>query len=191
MPAKNQKQLNFFKLVKAYKEAGEMGVYRQYKFLEGSKSKLTPDYMAKITKTAATIKDADLLDFVSGIEGDTIVGDKRDLKAGYWARFRGKFRTTTGEPREGEFIALITRVDHSKGVVNFSHHGFRNMYGNTTEMPKRENVSNLQFQHLDYALFDNVLQTGKTWQEVVKKRDAIQEIIRKIAFSVLFERSNT
>jgi hypothetical protein len=185
MPAKNKKQQNFFILVKAYKDGGEINLKRQYKFLDGSKSKLTPEYMAKIIKTASTIKDADLIDFTSGIEGDAILGDKRDLKAGFWARFRGKYRTTKGEPREGEFIGYITRVDNSKGVVNFSHNGFRNMYGQTTEMPKRENVSSLEFQFLDYALFDNVIQTGKTWQEVVAKKPELYEQIKKIIWSVL------
>ena len=178
MPSKNKKQQNFFILVKAFKEGGEINVKRQYKFLEGPKFRLTPEYMSKIITTAGKIKDADLADFASGIEGDTVLGDKRELKTGYWAWFRGKYRTTTGEPREGEFIGYITRVDHSKGVVNFSHNGFRNMYGNTTEMPKRENVSSLQFQFLDYALFDNIIQTGKTWQEVAKPRETIQETVR-------------
>jgi hypothetical protein len=180
MPSKNKKQLNFFLLVKAYKENGEIGVKRQFNHLEGYKPRLTVDYMKKLIKTANTIQPADLIDMTSGIEDDNTLGDKRDLKVGYWALFRGKFKPASSIneiPQEGEFVAQIKRVDNSKGVVNFNQNGFRNKYGNTMVIPRRANVSNPDFIYLDYALFNNVIKTGKTPQEVAKQKEALTESI--------------
>jgi len=183
MPSKNNKQLNFFRLVKAYKDNGDMGVYKQHKHLEGYKPMLTPSYMEKIVKTANSISGADLIDMTSGIVGDNPLGDNRDIKAGYWALFRGKYKTpgqTDEVPKEGEFIALIKRVDNQKRVVNFHYDGFRNKYGQTTIIPKRANVSNPEHMYLDYALFDNIIRTGKTPQEVAQPKESLEESIRKI-----------
>lgn len=90
MPSKNKKQLNLFLLVKAFKENGEIGVKRQLKHLEGYKPRLTAKYMEKLAKTALSITSADLIDMTSGIKGDNPLGDVKELKAGYWALFRGK-----------------------------------------------------------------------------------------------------
>jgi hypothetical protein len=190
MPSKNKKQLNFFLLVKAYKEFGDMGVYRQYKYLEGYKPRLTDDYMAKISKTANSINPADLIDMTSGVEGDNPLGDKRDLKAGYWALFRGKYKPYGSKdevPKEGEFIAMIKRVDNQKGVVNFHQHGFRNKFGQTMEIPRRANVSHPEHMFLDYALFDNVIRTGKNPQEVARERENLEEV-RKIVRKLIEEK---
>lgn len=190
MPSKNKKQLNFFLLVKAYKESGEMGVKRQWKFLEGSKPRLTPEYMGKLIKTALSIKPADLIDLTSGIDKEDEVGDKRDLKAGFWALFRGKYKPRGANdeiPKEAEFIAQIKRVDVQKGVVNFNHNGFRNKFGQTMEIPKRANISSLEHVYLDYALFDNVIRTGKNPQEVAREKENMEESIRKIVKEVLNE----
>jgi regulator of replication initiation timing len=189
MPSKNKKQLNFFLLVKAYKEYGEMGVFRQYKYLEGQKPKLTDEYMYKIIKTAENIKPADLIDLTSGTEVDNPVGDKKDLKAGYWALFRGKYKPKNSKDethKEDEFVAMIKKVDNQKGVVNFNHNGFRNKFGQTMEIPKRANVSNPEFMFLDYALFDNIIRTGKTPQEVARERENLEEV-RKIIRNILKE----
>src|SRR3989304_455787 len=83
MPSKNKKQLNFFLLVKAYKESGENGVFRQLKHLEGYKPRLTPTYMNKLIKTAESIADSDLIDMTSGVEGENPLGDTRNLKANH------------------------------------------------------------------------------------------------------------
>jgi hypothetical protein len=148
--------------------------------------------MEKIVKTANSISGADLIDMTSGIVGDNPLGDNRDIKAGYWALFRGKYKVpgqTDEVPREGEFIALIKRVDNQKKVVNFHHDGFRNKYGQTTIMPKRANVSSLEHMYLDYALFDNIIRTGKTPQEVAQPKESLEESIRKIVRKTLFEQS--
>jgi hypothetical protein len=189
MPSKNKKQLNFFLLVKAFKENGEIGVKRQWKFLEGYKPRLTPAYMQKLVKTANSITDADLIDKTSGVEGNDPLGDTRELKAGYWALFRGKYRVpgqTDEVPREGEFIANIKNVNAQKGVVNFNHNGFRNQYGQTMIIPKRANASSLEHMYLDYALFDNIIKTGRTPEEVAKERDNLEEV-RKIIRNILKE----
>ena len=192
MPSKNRKQLNFFLLVKAYKENGEIGVKRQWKFLEGYKPRLTPAYMEKLIKTAKSITDADLIDMTSGVEGDDPIGDTRELKPGYWALFRGKYKVpeqTDDTPKEGEFIAQIKNVNQQKGVVNFNHNGFRNKYGQTMIMPKRANASSLEFMYLDYALFDNVIKTGRSPQEVAEEKENLEESVRKMVRKAFLKES--
>jgi len=189
MPSKNTKQLNFFLLVKGYKEGGTIGLQRALKLLKGYKPKLTTSYLAKLIDTANRIKEADLVDLTSGIEGQNPLGDNREIKAGYWALFRGKYKVpgqTDEVPREGEFIALIKRVDNQKKVVNFHHDGFRNKYGQTMIIPKRANVSSVEFMYLDYALFDNIIKTGKTPQEVAEPKEIMKEI-RKTVQNILKE----
>jgi len=152
MPSKNKKQLNFFLLVKAYKESGENGVFRQLKHLEGYKPRLTPTYMNKLIKTAESIADSDLIDMTSGVEGENPLGDTRNLKVGYWALFTGKYKPAGSKdeiPKEGEFIAQIKKVDNAKGLVEFNQKGFRNKYGNTIFIPRRAVVINQEFQYLD------------------------------------------
>lgn len=192
MPSKNKKQLNFFLLVKAYKEYGEIGVKRQWKNLNGYKPKLTLDYIAKLTKTADNINSADLIDLTSGLEGDSQLGDKRDFKVGYWALFRGKFKPHGSKneiPNEGEFIAQIKKVDNQNNIVNFHQSGFRNKFGNTIETPKRATITHPEHLYLDYSLFDNIIRTGKTPQEVAKKRENLEESIKKVVRKILEEDS--
>src|SRR3972149_2287763 len=180
MPSKNKKQLNFFLLVKAYKESGENGVFRQLKHLEGYKPRLTPTYMNKLIKTAESIADSDLIDMTSGVEGENPLGDTRNLKVGYWALFTGKYKPAGSKdeiPKEGEFIAQIKKVDNAKGLVEFNQKGFRNKYGNTIFIPRRAVVINQEFQYLDYALFDNVIRTGKNPQELAKPKENMEESI--------------
>lgn len=193
MPSKNRKQFNFFLLVKAYKENGDIGVKRHWKFLEGYKPRLTPAYMEKLIKTANSITDADLIDKTSGVEGNDPLGDVRELKPGYWALFRGKYKVpgqTDEIPKEGEFIAQIKNVNQQKGVVNFNHNGFRNKYGQTMIIPKRANASSLEFMYLDYALFDNVIKTGRSPEEISEEKVSMEESIRKIVNNIFKEEEN-
>lgn len=190
MPAKNKKQLNFFLLVKAFKENGEIGVKRQWKFLDGYKPRLTPVYIGKLVKTADSITDADLIDKTSGIEGDDQLGDTRKLKPGYWALFRGKYKIpnqTDEIPKEGKFIAQIKNVNQQKGVVNFNHNGFRNKYGQTMIIPKRANTSSLEFMYLDYALFSNIIKTGRSPEEISEERISIEESTRNIVRQIFLK----
>jgi hypothetical protein len=116
----------------------------------------------------------------SGIEGDNPIGDKRDLKAGYWALFRGKYKPSYSAdeaPKEGEFIAQISRVDNQKGIVNFNPHDFRNKQGKKMAIPRRAVVTNPEHMFLDYAFFDNVIKTGKSPQEVAQVEN-LEEVIR-------------
>lgn len=186
MPAKNQKQLNLFLLIKAYKEYGEIGVRHKLSQLQGYKPRLTPAYMDKLAKTAKTIKDSDLLDLTSGIEGDNVLGDKKELKVGYWALFKGQYKKD-GLTQDGEFIAQIKRVDNNSKVVNFSQKDFKNKYGQNIIIPRRANISNPDHIYLDYALFDNVIKTGKSPMEIAQKRENLEESIRKIIQKIFLE----
>ena len=175
MPAKNKKQLNFFLLVKGFKDGQDIGLKTAYKRLEGYKPRLTPEYIDKIKKAAWTIQDADLLNLTSGIESEAVLGDKKDLKVGYWALFRGKTRISPAETKENEYIGKITRVDNSKMIVNFNINDFRNKFGVRILPVKRVDISDNNFQYLDYSSFDNIIKTGKTPEEVAKKRELVSE----------------
>jgi hypothetical protein len=191
MPSKNKKQLNFFLLVKAYKENGEEGVKSQWSRLSGYKPRLTPEYINKLSKAAQSINPADLLDLTSGIEGDNQLGDIREFKVGYWALFRGKYKPSGSNDessKEGEFIAQIKRVDNQKGRVHFNQNGFRNKFGQTMAIPRKADASNLDQMYLDYALFQDVIKTGKTPQDVAKTRENLEESVRKIIRKILFNK---
>jgi hypothetical protein len=183
MPSKNQNQLNFFLLVKAFKEDGVRGVFTKRKDLQGFKQKITKEYIEKIQNVSEKIKEADLLDMTSGIEGDNPLGDNRTIKVGYWALFKGKHRTKNREIKDVVLIGQIIRVDNETKVVNFNINDIRNMFGSKIAALYRVDITDTDHQYLDYAHFNKILKTAKTPMELATKRAAsevIREEVRKI-----------
>lgn len=178
MPSKSKKQLNYFKLVKAYKDSGYKGLFDMWKTIFGKRPFPPSEYINKIVSTSQKIKDVDLADLASGLEGESVVGDKRDIIVGYWALFTGKYRDSKGIPKENKFIAQIKKVDFNNGIANFNRFEFYNRFGARTETPYRLVVTNPDFQFLDYAYFKNIIKTGKSVKEVAEPRDG--SIIKEI-----------
>lgn len=178
MQAKSKKQLNYFRLVKSYKDSGYKGLFNTWKEIFGRRPFPPSEYINKIVDTSQKIKDSDLLDLTSGVEGEAVVGDKRDIKVGYWALFNGRYRDSKGIPKEGKFIAQIKKVDFNNSIANFNRFEFYNRFGARTETPYRVVVTNPEFQFLDYAYFKDIIKTGKSVKEISETREG--SIIKEI-----------
>lgn len=185
MPSKSKHQQNYFKLVKAYKDFGYKGFFTTWKEIFGQRPYPSSTYINKVIKTSQKIKDADLQDLASGIEGQSVVGDKLDIRVGYWALFKGKYRDSKGIPQENKFIAQIKRVDFNKSIVNFNHFEFYNRFGARTETPRRLVVTDAEFQFLDYAYFKDIIKTGKKVKDIAETREGLlaKEVFGDESFS--------
>lgn len=185
MPALSKKQQNYFRLVKAYKDGSYKAFFSTWREIFGKRPYPSKEYISKVVETSKKIKDADLLDLASGVEGENVIGDKRDIKVGYWALFKGKYRDSKGIPKENKFIAQIKRVDFNNGIANFNRFGFYNRFGARTETPLRVVVTHPEFQFLDYAYFRDIIKTGKTIKDISEPREGLlaQEVFGDEAFS--------
>jgi hypothetical protein len=179
MPSTSKKQLNFFKLVLAFKTGGMDSFYK--KWFELFKYRPLPDdsYIEKIKKTADTINAADLEDMASGKEGDDVLGDNREIKVGYYALFKGNYKTSLRDRdiKQGEFISKIKRVDNVNKIVNFQHGDYFRKDGARIFPPYRSKITSSEFELLDYAYFDDIIKTAKAPQELFEKRSPIFEEI--------------
>jgi hypothetical protein len=168
MPSKSKKQQNYFRLIKAYADGGYKEFFGTWKRIFGNRPYPNSDYINKVIDISKKIKYADLEDLSSGVEGESVVGDTRDIKVGYWALFSGRYRNSRGEPKENTFISKIKRVDHNNKIVNFDIYDFYNRFGGMIEVPRRLVVTHPEFQLLDYAYFKDILKTGKNKKDVVE-----------------------
>lgn len=179
MPAKSKKQLNFFKLVKAYVDGGPEGVMGMWGNIFPNRKPPTAENLDKIIKVADKINYADLEDLISGVEGkDTDFGNKRDFKVGHWMKFESWFSTHQGQKRKKTFIAKITRVRPDINLVNFNHQDIYSENGNKMTPVKRPRFTNTDYQWLDFAYFDQIKETAKNKEELVMKNE-IRKIVRE------------
>jgi hypothetical protein len=181
MPSKTEKQLNLFKIVKAYVDGGRTGLMGMWKDLYPNRD-LSDYEFEKIIRISKGIDYADLEDMASGIEGDEVLGDKKDIKVGYWMKFEAWFSNYKGEKRKGTFIAKITKVSPSIKIANFNSEDIYNKNGSKIAPLKRTRISDADRMWLDFAFFNQILETAKNKEELVMKNE-----IRKIVRDVLFE----
>jgi len=104
MPSKSRKQLNFFKLVKSYVDSGPEGVMNMWGEIFPGRKMPSSNELEKITNVADSVDYADLEDMASGVEGDEVLGDNRDIKVGYWMKFESWYTNSNGEKRKGTFV---------------------------------------------------------------------------------------
>lgn len=175
MPATSKKQLNYFKLVKSYKEGGIKSFFNMWRTI--FKDRPFPDktYIDTVAKTAQKIKPEDIEDMTSGLKGDDILGDLRDFKVGYWALFKGRYRDYKNTTQEGEFIAQINRVDFKNKIVNFNAGSMYNKFGGRIATQNRAIITDLDFPFMDYAYFKDVIKTSKNKNEIIEKRGLFAE----------------
>jgi hypothetical protein len=181
MPSKTEKQLNLFKIVKAYVDGGRTGLMGMWKDLYPNRD-FSDDEFEKIIRISKGIDYADLEDMASGIEGDEVLGDKKDIKVGYWMKFEAWFSNYKGEKRKGTFIAKITKVSPSIEIANFNSEDIYNKNGSKIAPLKRTRILDADRMWLDFAFFNQILETAKNKEELVMKNE-----IRKIVRDVLFE----
>jgi hypothetical protein len=181
MPSKSKKQLNLFKIVKAYVDNGPNGLMSAWKEIYPNR-KANRGEIKKIIDIASKIDYADLEDLSSGIDGEEILGSKLDIRVGYWMRFNAIYSDYKGEKKESILIAKIKTISPINKIVNFNSEDIYNKNGHKIAPLRRVKILDTNRMWLDYAYYDQILETGKTIESVVMKNE-----IRKIIRNILFE----
>ena len=179
MPSKTKKQLNFFKLVKAYVDGGAKDLMLAWKNMYSSNFP-TVKVVDKIKDVAQIINYADLEDMASGIEGEVVLGDKRDIKVGYWMKFETSYRDYHNKVFKNTFIAKITKIRPQEKLAIFNSNDLHNKNGNRIEPLRRiSGATTVENIWLDYAYFNQIIETAKTKEELTMKNE-IRKIIREL-----------
>jgi len=179
MPSKTKKQLNFFKLVKAYKDNGPEGVMSMWGKLFPGRKMPTADNLEKITNVSDKIDYADLEDLASGVDGDEVLGDSKEIKVGYWMKFDSWFSNHKGEKGKATFIAKIKSVRPDIKLVNFNSEDIYNKNGTKIAPVRRSKISSTERMWLDYAYFDQIKETAKDKKDLTMKNE-IRKIVREV-----------
>jgi hypothetical protein len=179
MPAKSKKQLNFFKLVKAYVDSGPEGVMNMWGKLFPKRKPPTAEQLEKIVNTSKSIKPADLEDMVSGVDGDEVFGNNKDFKVGYWMKFDSWYSTYQGQKKRGTFIAKIKRVRPDINLLNFNSEDIYSESGAKIAPVRRPRISSPDFIWLDFAYFDQIKETAKEKKDLTMKNE-IRKLVREV-----------
>lgn len=179
MPSKTKKQLNFFKLVKAYVDGGPKDFIIAWKNMYSS---IYPSVkvIEKIKDVAEKINYADLEDMTSGIVEDEVLGEKRDFKVGYWMKFETSYRDYRNQISKNTFIAKITKIRPQENLAIFNSNDLHNKNGNRIEPLRRvSGATTVENIWLDYAYFNQITETAKIKNELIMKNE-IRKIVRDL-----------
>jgi len=188
MPSKTKKQLNFFKLVKSYVDGGAKELVLAWRNMYNSDFP-SIKVMDKIKDVAQRIDYADLEDMASGVEGDEVLGDKKDVRVGYWMKFDSYYRDYHNKVFKNTFIAKITKMRPNEKMAIFNSNDLHNKNGIRIEPLRRvSGATTVENIWLDYVHFNQITETAKTKNELITKNE-IRKIIREL-ISEEFESSN-
>lgn len=177
MPSASKKQLNYFLLVKAYQDGGPDALVNKWKILYPKRRLPTEEYLEKIINTSDRIDPADLEDLTSGVEGDKVLGDKHEYKVGYWMKFSSWYRSAQGERKQGVFIAKISKVRPDIKLIGFNSEQLHNKNGVKIAPLRRAKISDPNFMWLDFAYFNQVIETSKDKDSLMEKQ--IRKLVRE------------
>lgn len=179
MPSKTKKQLNFFKLVKAYVDGGAKELMITWKNMYPSKYpsvKLTE----KIKNVAKKINYSDLEDMASGIVGDEVLGDERDIKVGRWMKFETSYSDYHNRIFKGIFIAKIKNIRPKEKIAIFNPNDIFSIRGNRIPTLKRaENATTTENIWVDYTHFNQIIEIAKTKEELIMKNE-FRKLVREL-----------
>lgn len=179
MPSKTKKQLNFFKLVKAYVDGGPKEFMITWKNMYASNYP-SVKVVEKIKDVAEKINYADLEDMTSGIEGEDVLGDKRDIKVGYWIKFEAPYRDYRNNLSKGTFITKINKIRPQEKIVQFSSEDLHSIRGARIGAVKRAyGATTVENLWIDFAHFNQIKETAKTKEELTMKNE-IRKIVRDL-----------
>ena len=183
MPSKNKKQLNLLKLVKSYVDNGLEGLFDEWNDIF-PKRKITQKEIEKIKIISNNIKYEDLEDFVSGIEGDDVLGLNNDVKVGYWVKFNAYYENSEGRKVTNPLIVRVTQVLPSLKLAKFNPQEVYNRNGVKTNPVKSPKYDITERMWLDYIMFDQIIEVSKDKKDLImknemKKRNELYEI-RKV-----------
>jgi hypothetical protein len=178
MPSKSKKQLKLFQIVKAYVDGGSVGLVDKWKETYPGRGFPSKSEIDKIVRISEKIDYADLEDMASGVEGDSDLGDTRQVKVGYWMKFEGWYMSRDNIKRKGAFIAKITRVRPDIKLVNFNSEEIYNYKGVRIAPLKRTKITNADSMWLDFAYFDQIMETAKDKNELVMKNEELRKLVK-------------
>jgi hypothetical protein len=171
MPSKTKKQLNFFKLVKSYVDSGPEGLIDMWKETFPNRSMPKKENIQKIIDVADKINYADLEDLASGVEGDEVLGDKKEIKVGYWMKFEAWYASHQREKKKGVFIAKIKKIVPGIKLVNFNSEDIYSKNGGKIAPLKRTKITSTDNMWLDFAYFDQIKETAKNKNDLIMLKE--------------------
>lgn len=177
MPSKSKKQLELFKLVKAYVDGGPDGFVIMWKNMYPSREYPDTITIEKVVKISETINYSDLEDMASNMEGV-------DIKVGNWMLFDAYYRNRSGGKSKNTFIAKIKKVVPNIKLVQFNSEDIYSKNGGKITPLKRTKVTSADRMWLDFAYFDQIKKTAQN-----KKDLAMLNEIRKMIRETLEEQT--
>jgi hypothetical protein len=182
MASLSKKQYDFFRTVKGYKEGGMEGLVKAWRRIFGDRP-LNEESVRKIIK-ASSISDEDLKEMLRPFSEEAETKEAT-IKVGNWILFKGKFKASSGEVIEREFIAQISRINNSLKIVNFSPENLYSKTGNKVGALKRANITNPNFPYMDFTFFDKIITVAQTKNELVHSN--MNESLRKMISETIKE----
>jgi hypothetical protein len=179
MPSKSKKQLELFRLVKAYVDDGPDGFVIAWKNTYPTRDYPDTDTIEKVVKISETIKYSDLEDMASGLEGV-------DIKVGNWMLFDAYYRKTSGDVGKGTFIAKINKVVPNIKLVNFNSEDIYSKNGGKIAPLKRTKITSTNNMWLNFAYFDQIKETAKNKNDLIMLKE-IRNIVRNCINEVMNE----
>jgi hypothetical protein len=170
MPSKTKKQLNLFKIVKSYVDGGGKEMLKTWYKLY-PKRKITNNDINKIIDISRKINYNDLIDMASGMEGDDVLGETKNIKVGYWIKFKSKYQSYHGEKKESVFIAKITSLKPYEKIAKFNPNELYNKNGTKINPVRKINYYNNDNIWLDMTYYDNILETERDIKKLIMKNE--------------------
>jgi len=171
MPSKSKKQLELFRLVKAYVDGGPDGFVIAWRNMYPTREFPDVNTIEKVVKISETINYSDLEDMASGIEGV-------DIKIGNWMLFDAYYRKQSGDVGKGTFIAKIKKVVPNIKLVQFNSEDIYSKNGGKIIPLKRTKITSTNRMWLDFAYFDQIKKTAKNKNDLAMLNE-IRKIIRE------------
>ena len=171
MPSKSKKQLELFRLVKAYMDDGPDGFVIAWRNTYPTRGYPDTDTIEKVVKISETIKYSDLEDMASGLEGV-------DIKVGNWMLFDAYYRKASGDKGKGTFIAKIKKVVPNIKLVQFNSEDIYSKNGGKIIPLKRTKITSTNRMWLDFAYFDQIKKTAKNKNDLTMLNE-VRKIIRE------------
>lgn len=171
MPSKSKKQLELFRLVKAYVDGGPDGFVIAWRNMYPTREFPDVNTIEKVVKISETINYSDLEDMASGLEGV-------DIKIGNWMLFDAYYRKQSGDVGKGTFIAKIKKVVPNIKLVQFNSEDIYSKNGGKITPLKRTKITSTNRMWLDFAYFDQIKKTAKNKNDLAMLNE-IRKIIRE------------
>ena len=177
MPSKNKKQLNLFKLVKSYVDNGLSGLFNEWNEIF-PKRKITQKDIEKIKTISNNIKYEDLEDFVSGIVGDEVFGDVKDVKVGYWVKFDTEYEKPYGIITKTTLIVKVKQIIPSLQLAKFNPEEIYNKNGVRITPLKKAHYYTSENIWLDSLYFNQIKDIARNKKDLIMKNE-IRKIVRE------------